>query len=163
MEKSETLKSDITEGPFHEDIIYRRFFKAGIITALSAGALWGAFLLVSIAVKRSFTSISIHDINAHGHAQVMGWVGLFIMGFAYQAFPRFKQGIDVRTLGGLWAPFILVNVGCTLRVSSQILTDFTPFGFRAIGFSGFMEVTGIALWASHIWRTMKAPKISSSY
>ena len=29
--------------------------------------------------------------TAHGEAQIFGWVGLFIMGFAYQAFPRMWQ------------------------------------------------------------------------
>src|SRR5262245_53670765 len=73
------------------DIIYRRFFKAGIAATLTAGAVWGALLLITIGLKGSFTAISIFDINAHGHAQIFGWVGLFVMGFAYQAFPRFKH------------------------------------------------------------------------
>ncbi|MBI1850967.1 MAG: DUF542 domain-containing protein [Planctomycetes bacterium] len=73
------------------DTIYRLFFKGGIAVILSAGALWGAILLLRIALSKSFTAISIHDVNAHGHAQIFGWIGLFVMGFAYQAFPRFKH------------------------------------------------------------------------
>src|SRR5262245_57109608 len=73
------------------DTIYRRFFKAGIAVTLTAGAAWGALLLITIGLKGSFTAISIFDVNAHGHAQIFGWVGLFVMGFAYQAFPRFKH------------------------------------------------------------------------
>ena len=63
------------------DTIYRRFFKAGVAVILTAGAVWGAFLLLRIGAGRSFTAISIHDINAHGHAQIFGWVGLFVLGF----------------------------------------------------------------------------------
>ena len=70
------------------DTIYRRFFLAGIVTILTAGATWGAWLLWSIGFAADFTGISVHHINAHGHAQIFGWVGLFIMGFASQAFPR---------------------------------------------------------------------------
>ncbi len=70
------------------DSIYRRFFLAGIALILTAGATWGAVLLWQIGFAGKFTGISIHHINAHGHAQIFGWVGLFIMGFAYQAFPR---------------------------------------------------------------------------
>jgi hypothetical protein len=73
------------------DSIYRRFFKAGVVVILTAGAAWGALLLLRIGLGRSFTAISIHDINAHGHAQIFGWVGLFVMGFAYQAFPRMRH------------------------------------------------------------------------
>src|SRR5690606_3505100 len=41
------------------DTIYRRFFKAGMVVILSAGAVWGAFLLAQIALRGSFTAISI--------------------------------------------------------------------------------------------------------
>ncbi|MFB3786072.1 MAG: DUF1858 domain-containing protein [bacterium] len=74
-----------------EDAIYRPFFKAGIAVALTLGAVWGAYLLLRIAIAGSFTAIGYHEVNAHGHAQIFGWVGLFVMGFAYQAFPRFKH------------------------------------------------------------------------
>ena len=70
------------------DEIYRRFFMAGIAVVLTVGASWGAWLLWQIGINHAFTSISLFQVNAHGHAQIFGWVGLFIMGFAYQAFPR---------------------------------------------------------------------------
>jgi hypothetical protein len=71
-----------------DDAIYRRFFTAAIAVVLTAGATWGAWMLYRIGIARNFTSVSIFQVNAHGHAQIFGWVGLFIMGFAYQAFPR---------------------------------------------------------------------------
>ena len=73
------------------DTIYRRYFLAGIAVVLSAGASWGAWLLWTIGLNGSFRAASVHAINAHGEAQIFGWVGLFIMGFAYQAFPRMWQ------------------------------------------------------------------------
>jgi hypothetical protein len=82
----------LEEKPALADTLYRRFFKAGIAVTLSLGALWGAYLLIRIALGGTFTAVGIHEINAHGHAQIFGWVGLFVMGFAYQAFPRFKHG-----------------------------------------------------------------------
>jgi hypothetical protein len=73
------------------DTIYRPFFKAGIVVVLSLGAVWGAYLLLRIAFAGKFDEVGLHEVNAHGHAQIFGWVGLFVMGFAYQAFPRFKH------------------------------------------------------------------------
>jgi ABC-type amino acid transport system permease subunit len=73
------------------DTIYRLFFKAGIAVVLSLGAVWGAYLLLRIAFAGRFDEVGLHEVNAHGHAQIFGWVGLFVMGFAYQAFPRFKH------------------------------------------------------------------------
>jgi hypothetical protein len=81
----------LTNEPTCADSIYRPFFKAGIAVTLSLGAVWGAYLLVRIALSGSFTAAGLHEVNAHGHAQIFGWVGLFVMGFAYQAFPRFRQ------------------------------------------------------------------------
>jgi hypothetical protein len=83
---------DADPGPGMADTIYRPFFKAGIIVVLTAGAAWGAYLLARIAWGGSFKEAGLHEVNAHGHAQIFGWVGLFVMGFAYQAFPRFKHG-----------------------------------------------------------------------
>src|SRR5580765_929249 len=73
------------------DTIYRPFFKAGIAVVLTLGAAWGAWLLLRIGLEGSFRAVGLHEVNAHGHAQIFGWVGLFVMGFAYQAFPRFKH------------------------------------------------------------------------
>jgi hypothetical protein len=73
------------------DAIYRPFFKAGILVVLTLGAAWGAYLLLRIARDGSFTAAGLHEVNAHGHAQIFGWVGLFVMGFAYQALPRFRH------------------------------------------------------------------------
>ncbi len=77
--------------PNLEDTIYRPFFKAGILVVLTLGAAWGALLLLRIGLTGEFRSAGLHEVNAHGHAQIFGWVGLFVMGFAYQAFPRFKH------------------------------------------------------------------------
>jgi hypothetical protein len=81
----------VTPNTDQADTIYRRFFKAGIAVALSLGAVWGAYLLLRIAFAGRFDEVGLHEVNAHGHAQIFGWVGLFVMGFAYQAFPRFKH------------------------------------------------------------------------
>jgi hypothetical protein len=77
--------------PDAADTIYRPFFKAGIAVVLTLGAVWGAWLLLRIAWTGAFATATLHEVNAHGHAQIFGWVGLFVMGFAYQAFPRFKH------------------------------------------------------------------------
>jgi len=79
------------------DPIYRPFFMAGIATVLSLGCVWGAINLLAIGLNQNFNTISYSWILAHGHAMVFGFVGFFIMGFAYQVFPRFKQT-------NLWRP-----------------------------------------------------------
>ena len=73
------------------DYIYQRFFKAGIFVVLTAGCTWGAVNLLEIGLAGSFLQMRLLPaIHAHAHAMVFGWVGLFVMGFAYQSFPRPK-------------------------------------------------------------------------
>src|SRR5436190_479704 len=56
------------------DTIYRPFFKSGIAVVLTLGAVWGASLLLRIAFSgEGFKAVSLHDVNAHGHAQIFGW------------------------------------------------------------------------------------------
>jgi uncharacterized protein involved in response to NO len=77
--------------PSIADTIYRPFFLAGIATVLTLGCLWGAINLLTIGLKETFSAVSYSWVLAHGHAMVFGFVGFFIMGFAYQAVPRFKH------------------------------------------------------------------------
>ncbi len=69
--------------------VEKGFFLAAILVVLTAGASWGAALLWQIGLSGKFTGVSIHHVNAHGHAQVFGWMLLFVMGAGYRMFPRF--------------------------------------------------------------------------
>ena len=99
-ELNDAAKSMVQTSAFQAsiaDTIYRPFFVAGIITVLTLGCTWGAINLLTIGLKQNFSGISYSWTLAHGHAMVFGFVGFFIMGFAYQAFPRFKHS-------SLWRP-----------------------------------------------------------
>jgi hypothetical protein len=136
------------------DRIYRPFFKAGIVVVLTLGATWGAYLLIRIALTGSFRAAGLHEVNAHGHAQIFGWVGLFVMGFAYQAFPRFKHTT-------LWRPdlalasFWLMLVGLVVRALTEpfakAVPELTAFVFTA----GLMEVLAAGMFVTVIVATLR--------
>jgi len=135
------------------DRIYRRFFKGGLAIVLTAGATWGALLLARIAMAHDFAAISIHDINAHGHAQIFGWVGLFVMGFAYQAFPRMKHT-------HLWRPdlanltFYLMLAGIIARVIGEPLHEWPLLRGLAVG-GALAEIVAIGLFILIILNTFR--------
>ncbi len=135
------------------DKIYRRFFKTGIVVVLTAGAVWGAWLLLQIALHGSFTVVSIFQINAHGHAQMFGWVGLFVMGFAYQALPRLKNT-------DLWRPdlasvtFYLMTIGIFVRVIAEPVHAFPLMRELAIA-AGLAELAAIGLFVAIIVNTLR--------
>jgi uncharacterized protein involved in response to NO len=83
------------------------------------------------------------------HAATVGFISMMILGVAAKFVPVFS-GIDGRTLPKLWVPFVLLNTGCTLRVTFQTLTDFTSLAFPIAGISGLLEVTALALWGVHL-------------
>ncbi len=131
--------------PQPADAIYRPFFKAGIAVVLSLGAVWGAYLLVRIAVSGQFTAAGLHDVNAHGHAQIFGWVGLFVMGFAYQAFPRFKQ----TTLAWprlAFATLWMMLVGLIVRSLAQPLAGSFPWAWWPAMAASILEIAAIGLF-----------------
>ena len=134
------------------DSIYRRFFKMGIVVIMTAGAVWGAILLLRIGFKGSFTALSIHEINAHGHAQIFGWVGLFVMGFAYQAFPRIKHT-------SLWRPdlanltFYLMVFGVFARALGEPLFHLPMFRWLAVA-ANLAEIAAIGLFITIILKTL---------
>jgi len=136
------------------DVLYRRFFKAGILVILTGGALMGAILLSFIARDRSFTSLALLPwIHAHADAQVFGWVGLFAMGFAYQAFPRFKHST-------LWRPelanlsFYLMVSGVGLRV---LIVPLFPSGpYLGLGLlATLLELAAVVLFVTVIGQTFR--------
>src|SRR5262249_39836575 len=127
------------------DTIYRRFFKAGILLVLSLGAVWGAYLLLRIGFTGNFRSAGLHEINAHGHAQILGWVGLFVMGFAYQVFPRLKHtNLAYPSVAVL--SFLLMLTGIVLRAFGEPLAAVHPWLLPVVVVASLMEIVAIALF-----------------
>lgn len=147
--------ADAPPNPLDElaDTIYRRFFKAGIVVILTVGGVWGAYLLLQIARQGAFTAVSLHSINAHGHAQIFGWMGLFVMGFAYQAFPRMKHT-------SLWRPdlanfsFYLMVFGVFLRALAEPLYQ-APLMRELTVTAGVAEIAAIGLCATIVCNTLR--------
>jgi hypothetical protein len=136
------------------DSAYRPFFKAGILLTLSLGAVWGAWLLLKIAWGQTFRAVGIHEVNAHGHAQIFGWVGLFVMGFAYQAFPRFKQ-TQLAWPGVARLTLFLMVAGILGRSLLEYVAVADAALLGATAAASVLEVTAIVLFTAVIlvtWR-----------
>jgi hypothetical protein len=133
------------------EVLWRRFFKFGIVFG-SIGWVFGAVNLAYIAFKRSYFELPIPLILSHAHIQVFGWVGLFVMGFAYQAFPRFK-------FVSLWNPrlasisFWIMVLGIFISALSWALLPSIPF--FALGIIGsILELIAISMFSVVIVKTI---------
>jgi hypothetical protein len=80
---------------------------------------------------------------------------MMIVGVSSKVVPTLS-GVDLRRARSLWLTFLLLNVGNSLRVSSQIATDFVPSAFTVMGFSGFIEVLALLLWGLELIANMRA-------
>ncbi|HET6882347.1 MAG TPA: DUF1858 domain-containing protein [Pirellulales bacterium] len=155
----------VVDRPQLGDDIYRPFFKAGIGVVLTLGAVWGAWLLARIAMAGSFTTAGLQEINAHGHAQIFGWVGLFVMGFAYQAFPRFKHAslaYPRLALATLW----MLLAGLVGRSLGQLLAADHPFAWYVAVGASCLEVMAITTFVAVIattWRHSAKPLVFYDY
>ena len=137
-----------------QDYIYRRFFKAGVAIVLTVGCLWGAINLLQIGFGKSFLQLRLlSSIHAHAHAMIFGWVGMFVMGFAYQSFPRFKNTT-------LWRPelanlsFYLLGTGIVAgMLADMLLPDLASFVLGAV--SGLSEITAVVIFMLVLYRTAR--------
>ena len=152
-ESSQFANSDLA------DTIYRRYFSSAIFVILTFGATWGAWLLWRIAFDASFTTVSANEINAHGQAQVFGWMGLFMMGFAYQAFPRFwhttlsKPPLAVLCL-------ILMLTGVVTASAGTALAGHWNYSLLCAELGSLLELAGVTIFSGQIvatWRRSGKP------
>lgn len=104
---------------------------AYIIVGLCFLALPGTFLgvwnLLSIAGGHAATAASTAWIQAHGQAQLLGWVGTFILGISLYALPKFR-GHALKRFGMAWAVWVLWTVGVSWRWWAGIAARPWPFG-----------------------------------
>jgi len=145
------------------DVIYKRFFKAGIIVALTAGCMMGAAILAVIATTKSFSSLALFPwLQAHANAQVFGWVGLFVMGFAYQAFPRFKfTTLSNPRLANLSLWLMVAGIASRLVAEPLAVQSF----FFYLGFvSAILELAAASIFIRVILETLaRSTQPSQSY
>jgi hypothetical protein len=152
---TQPISLPLADASSRADAIYRPFFKAGMAVTLTLGATWGAYLLIRIAATGSFTAAGLHEINAHGHAQIFGWVGLFAMGFAYQAFPRFKHTTLSHTnlaLASLW----LMLAGIIGRSVLEPLSGALAWAGPAAVAVSTLEIAAIVLFVGILTATWRA-------
>jgi hypothetical protein len=92
--------------------------------------------------------------GAFRHALTVGFISLMIVGISSKVAPVLS-GIDPARLSSLRAAFWLLNIGCAMRVGFQVATDTFGWAFPPAALSAPVELTGFALWAIDLHRTMQ--------
>jgi hypothetical protein len=142
------------------DVLYKRFFAAAIAVMLTVGAGLGVLALAFAWTRGTLMSLDMMSlIQAHANAQVFGWLGLFVMGFAFQGLPRFKY---VK----LWRPELgnaclwLMAPGTLLRATGAIPAAWSPYVATA---GAALQAVAVLLFAAVIVKTLTQSELRESW
>jgi uncharacterized protein involved in response to NO len=121
----------------------------GLIFMLLPGTFLGVSNLIKISSREAAESISPAWIQAHGHAQLFGWVGTFILGIGFYSIPKLRK-LKPFGLWSAWLTWALWVIGVTIRWSSNIY----PWHWRiALPLSATLELAAFLIFfqavASH--------------
>jgi len=121
------------------------FVKSAILIGIFLGVAFGLYNLILIGVAGSYTEPSYAEIQAHGHAQFFGWVGLMIMGIAPFVLPRFKN-VSFKYSQILYVVLAMMLAGIVVQAFTR---PFAQTGINAeLAFSSsVVELCAILLWA----------------
>ena len=131
------------------------FFVGSLFFALTFGALLGAEILARLALQGDAPLPPWVDAakTAHAYSQVFGFAGLFVMGVALHAVPRFKNGELARPQlmpVALW----LQIVGVLVVAVGALVGGFVAAAARVIGAAALL---GAALaFAGMMRQTLRA-------
>ncbi|MCC6547844.1 hypothetical protein IT570_11825 [Candidatus Sumerlaeota bacterium] len=129
--------------------IEQPYFASAIGVVLTIGALWGVIILLRIALNGSFTSVDVQEVNAHGHAQIFGWVGLFVMGFAYRMLPALV-GHPLPWKRAAQLGWLVMLIGLALRTSLQPFGSTHPTLFTLAQVGSALEIAAITVFSIQI-------------
>ena len=90
------------------------YISTGLLFMLLPGTFLGVWNLLAISSHRAADSVSPAWIQAHGHAQIFGWIGTFIMGIGFYSIPKLRR-LNSFALSAVWSSWALWTGGVTLR------------------------------------------------
>ncbi|HEX8927056.1 MAG TPA: NnrS family protein [Terriglobales bacterium] len=95
------------------------YIGTGLAFMLLPGTFLGVWNLLSISGKHAANSISPAWIQAHGQAQVFGWIGTFILGIGFYSIPKMRR-TQAFAMWEAWVCWAMWTTGVLLRWVSTV-------------------------------------------
>lgn len=137
-----------------------RFIWWALSLAVFAGFAIGAHVASVIGLDLPLGKGFYSFIQAHGHVQLVGWAGLFIIGISLHFIPRLA-GVPLQQPSRTTVILFLVSIGLLLRSIGQTLLPylthnaaFLPMSILT-AFSGLIETAGIFLYLMTLVQTIR--------
>jgi uncharacterized protein involved in response to NO len=90
------------------------YISTGLVFMLLPGTFLGVWNLLSISSHRTVGAVAPAWIQAHGHAQIYGWIGTFILGIGFYSIPKLRH-MDPLAMSAGWITWVLWTSGVSLR------------------------------------------------
>src|SRR6516165_3460726 len=99
--------------------LLRMYIATGLLFMLLPGTFLGVWNLVSISSEHSLSSLSAAWLQAHGHAQIFGWIGTFVIGIGYYSLSK-MGAIAPFAISRGWLSWVLWTSGVVLRWTANV-------------------------------------------
>ena len=99
----------------------------GLLFLVLPGTFLGVWNLVSISGRHSLAGLSQAWLQAHGHAQIFGWIGTFVIGIGYYSLSK-MGGLMPVAVTRAWISWALWTGGVTMRWAANV----TEFHWRIL-------------------------------
>jgi uncharacterized protein involved in response to NO len=124
------------------------FIAAGLLFMLLPGTFLGVWNLLSITARHTVDTLSPAWLQAHGHAQIFGWLGTFILGIGFYSLSKMGNLRPFAVSRG-WTSFGLWTAGVSLRWIANI----TAWYWRGLlPLSAALELAAFLLFFSTLAR-----------
>ncbi|MFZ0661685.1 MAG: NnrS family protein [Acidobacteriaceae bacterium] len=129
------------------------FVSSGLVFMLLPGTFLGVWNLLSISEAHGPGSISQAWLQAHGQAQVFGWVGSFILGIGFYSLTKMRSTMTFPAKAG-WTVWALWTTGVLMHWLAGVTGD----AWRvAMPLSGALQLAGFALFYRSVRKYRPVP------
>lgn len=98
----------------HSQRLAIAFIVSGLFFMLLPGTFLGVWKLIAISKERTVASLEPAWLQAHGQAQIFGWIGSFILGIGFYSLTKMRGTLRFSVCAG-WASWTLWTFGISFR------------------------------------------------
>ena len=122
------------------------FAAAALLFMLVPGTLVGVWNLVSISADHTPGAIAPEWVQAHGHAQIFGWLATLIIGIGFYSLPKSRTGTifgvgEGRLSLALWASGVLLRWSIGVSTAGWRITLPLAASLELAGFAIFFRAS----------------------
>lgn len=132
----------------HSQRLVTAFIASGMFFMLFPGTFLGVWNLIGISQQHTLGSLSPAWLQAHGQAQVFGWIGSFILGIGFYSLTKRQSTLAFPARAG-WTAWALWTLGVALRWTGGVVA----WHWRILlPLSGLLELVAFALFFRSVRR-----------